>query len=86
MFSSLAFLVYFCAFALPLLLMYRFHSGPWHLHLLAILAAFGMGFVRTPEAWKSPAFDMAFGAVFVFLAVWGIGGLIAFRTHREKHA
>ena len=45
-----------------------------------------MGFVRTPEAWKSPAIDMAFGAVFVLLAVWGIGGLVAFHTHREKHA
>ena len=86
MLSSLAVLVYFCAFALPLLLLYRFHSGPWYIHLLAIAAAAGMGFVQTPEALKSPAYDIAFGAVFVFLAVWGIGGLVAFHSHREKHA
>jgi len=86
MLSSLAVLVFFCAFAIPLVLLYRFHAAPWYFHLLAIAAAVGMGFARTPEAWKSPAYDMAFGGVFVFLAVWGIGGLIAFHSHREKHA
>jgi len=86
MFTLLAVLVYFCAFALPVLLLYRFHSGPWHLHLLAILAALGMGSVRIPASWSSPAFDIVFGATFVFLVVWGIGGLLAFRWHRAKHA
>jgi hypothetical protein len=86
MFSTLAVLVFFCAFALPLLLLYRLHAGPWYLHVLALAAAVGLGLMHTPEAWKSPAFDMAVGAVFVFLAVWGIGGLVAFHSHREKHA
>lgn len=86
MFSTLAVLVYVFAFATPLLLLYRRHAARWFWHLLALAAALAMGFAETPAAWKSPAYDMIFGAVFVFLAVWGIGGLVAFRWHHEKHA
>ncbi len=86
MFSTLAVLVYLLAFGIPLVLLYRYHSAAWYWHVLAILAAVGMGFVKTPESWRTPAFDMVFGAVFVFLVVWGLGGLVAFRWHREKHA
>lgn len=86
MFSTLAVLVYLLAFAIPLFLLYRYHSLAWYWHALAILAALGMGFIQTPPEWKSQTFDLLFGAVFVVLAVWGIGGLVAFRWHREKHA
>ncbi len=86
MFSTLAVLVYLLAFAIPLLLLYHYHSAAWYWHVLAILAALGMGFIQTPENWKSPTFDLCFGAVFVVLVVWGIGGLVAFRWHRERHA
>ncbi len=86
MFSTLAVLVYLLAFAIPLLLLYRYHSAAWYWHVLAILAALGMGFIQTPESWKSATFDLCFGAVFVVLVVWGIGGLVAFRWHRERHA
>lgn len=86
MFSTLAVLVYLLAFAIPLIALYHFHSAPWHWHVLAILAALGMGFVETPAAWKSPTYDLVFGAVFVALIVWGIGGLVAFGWHRQRHA
>ena len=86
MFSSVAVLVYVAAFAIPLFLLYRFHSAPWPLHLLALLAAFCMGFVQTPPEWKTATFDLAFGGVFVFLVTWGIGGLVPHRRHRERHA
>jgi len=86
MFSALAVLVYALAFGVPVYLLYRHHAGPWYLHALSLLAALAMGFVTTPESWKSPAFDIVFGAVFVFLAVWGIGGLFFSGSHHAKHA
>jgi hypothetical protein len=30
--------------------------------------------------------DLAMGAVFIFLMIWGIGGLIVYRPHRTRHA
>lgn len=81
MFSSFAVLVYLAAFAIPLFLLYRYHSMAWYWHVLALLAAVGMGFVQPPAS-----LDLVYGAVFVFLVVWGLGGLVAFRWHREKHA
>lgn len=89
MFSTWAVLVYLLAFGLPIWLLYHFHSAPWYWHVLALLAAVAMGFFQTPPQWQSQAFDLAFGAVFILLATWGIGGLLAFRwhgPHHEKHA
>jgi hypothetical protein len=86
MFSTLAVLVYLAAFGLPSFLLYRYRSTAWYWHALAIVAALGMGFVQTPPEWKSPAFDLIFGGVFMFLVTWGFGGLITFRSHRHKHA
>ena len=85
MFTTLAVLVYLVALSVPLLLVYCFHSH-WYWHALSLIAALGLGFVRTPPEWKTPAFDMCFGAVFVFLLVWGLAGLLRPRHHREKHA
>ena len=89
MFSILAVLIYVFAIALPVFLLYRFRSQSWYWHVLATLAALGLGFVPTPPAWKAETFDLAFGFAFILLLVWGVGGLVVFRPHRphrEKHA
>lgn len=88
MFSILAVLLYLLAIALPVFLLYRFRSQSWYWHVLAVLAAIGLGFVPTPLEWKTEAFDLAFGFAFILLLVWGVGGLVVFRPrpHREKHA
>jgi len=89
MFSILAVLMYLGAIAVPIVLLYHFRSQSWYWHILAVLAALGLGFVPTPPTWKTEAFDLAFGFVFILLLVWGIGGLVVFRPHRphrEKHA
>lgn len=89
MFSILAVLMYLLAITVPVILLFRFHSQAWYWHILAVMAALGLGFVPTPPAWKTEAFDLAFGFVFILLLVWGIGGLVVFRPHRphrEKHA
>ena len=50
------------------------------------MGALALGFVPTPAELKSSTFDLTFGGVFIFLMVWGIGGLIVFRPHHERHA
>ena len=86
MFTTVAVLVYLAAIAIPAFLLYQ--SGPqrWYLHLMAIAAAIGMGFIPIPAGLQVPTYDLIFGFVFSALLVWGIGGLLPIRRHREKHA
>lgn len=89
MFSLLAVLIYLLAIGIPVYLLYRFRSQSWYWHVLAILAAVGVGFAPTPPTWRTEAFDLLFGFAFIVLLVWGIGGLVVFRPHyprHEKHA
>ena len=83
----MAILVYLLAFGLPVYLLLRFDSHSWIWHALAIAAALALGFVPTPPEWKTKTFDLLFGSVFVFLMVWGIGGLLPIlRHHHARHA
>lgn len=84
--TLLVVLVYLLAIGVPVYLLYRFRSQSWYWHILAIVVAVSLGFVPTPPSLKSAAFDLVFGAVFTSLVVWGIGGLVAVRPRREKHA
>jgi len=84
--TMLAVLAYMAALAVPGFLLYRFGSLAWYWHAVSILAALGVGFMPTPPALANPACELLTGIVFVFLVVWGIGGLVVFRPHREKHA
>jgi len=89
MFSSFAILVYLVALGLPIYFLFHFHSQAWYWHVLSALAALCLGLVPMP-AWAQAAyFDLLMGFLFVFLIVWGVGGLILFRPHHphhEKHA
>jgi len=51
-----------------------------------MLGALGIGLIPTPPGWQKPAFDLVFGSVIVVLLLWGLGGLMLWRPHREKHA
>jgi hypothetical protein len=83
----MAILVFLLAFAIPVYLLYRFGSHSWIWHTLALAAALGLGFLPTPPEWKTKTFDLLFGSVFMFLLVWGIGGLLpVVRHHRARHA
>ena len=82
----MAIVVYLLSFALAVLLLYAIHSRPWYLHAMAVAAALVLGFVQPPPEWKGIAYDLAFGGLITFLLVWGVGGLITIRPHREKHA
>jgi hypothetical protein len=85
MFSMLAILIYAAATGIPAWLLYRFGSAQRYWHVLSIVAALGLGFIPLPSA-SSHAYDMTLGFAFVFLLVWGIGGLFAFRPHHARHA
>ena len=84
--SSMAVLVYLLAIGIPVCLLHHFHSQAWYWHVLAVLGGLGIGLVPTPPEWKTAVFDMAFGFVMVLLLVWGLGGLMLWRSHHEKHA
>jgi hypothetical protein len=83
----MVFVVYLLSFSLALFLLWAFRSRHWYLHALAIAGALALGFVQIPEKWRGANFDIALGAVIVFLLAWGIGGLVTLHAHRrEKHA
>ena len=86
--SILAVLAYLVAMGLPIFLLYRFHAQTWYWHVLAVVAAIGLGFIPIPAELQRPGFDLIFGSVFIVLMIWGAGGLILYRTHQhhEKHA
>jgi hypothetical protein len=84
--ATFAFLVYLLAIGIPLYFLYRFHSQAWYWHVLALLAALAIGLIPTPPEWKTALLDLVFGSTMVLLLIWGIGGLVTPRVHREKHA
>lgn len=89
MFSMVAILVYLVAAAVPVWLLYHFGSEAWYWHLLALGGAVLLGFLPLPVQLSSIGYDLAIGFVFVFLLIWGVGGLLSIRArrlHRERHA
>jgi hypothetical protein len=86
MFTILAVRIYLLAIRIPVYLLYHFGPRRWIWHLLSIMAALAIGFVPTPPAWKATELDLFFGFSFVSLMTWGIGGFVAFRRHRVRHA
>jgi hypothetical protein len=85
--TFVAALVYLSGMGLPILLLYRFHSQSWYWHVLAMLGAIALGLLPIPADLQRPGFDLVFGFVFIFLMVWGGGGLLLPAAHhREKHA
>ena len=86
MFTLLAVVAYLAALAISILLLRHFGSAHWSWHVLAILAALALGMMPGPDGIQGPAVDLAFGFVFILLMTWGIGGIVAFRPRRHKHA
>lgn len=86
--TSLVFLVYAFAFGLALLLIYLFKPLAWYWHILSCAAALAIGLMPPRAGWQGPAFDLVYGFVFIFLMVWGIGGVAMYRSRqpRKRHA
>ena len=86
MYTLLAVLVYTAAIAIPVLLLDHFHAQAWYWHGLAVVASLVLGLTPIPPDLQTRGLDLVFGFVFIALISWGLGGLIVFRTHHEKHA
>ena len=88
MFIMLVVVAYLAALAVSVLLLRHFGSAHWSWHVLAILAALGLGMMPAPDALQGPGVDLVFGVAFILLMGWGIGGIVVFRPHhhRPKHA
>jgi len=84
--SMWAVLVYAVAIGAPLLVLYIHGSAHWYWHALAILAALGLGLIPPPSQLQGVTVDLVCGFGFVFLMVWGIGGLVVFHPHHARHA
>jgi hypothetical protein len=82
----LAILVYLAALAIPGYALYRFQSQSWYWHTLAIAAAIALGIAPIPPDFQKRGFDLLFGFLVVALLFWGVGGLIVYHPHHEKHA
>jgi hypothetical protein len=85
MFSMLAILTYLAAMAIPAWLLRRFGSEAWYWHVLAILGGLAVGLMPTPPALSTPTPELVVGFAFLFLMVWGIGGLAMHRPHHVRH-
>jgi len=54
--------------------------------VLAVIAALVIGLMPGTALLETFGGSMLYGFVFVFLMIWGVGGLIPFRRLRKKHA
>ena len=84
--SMWAVLIYAVAIGIPLLVLYLYGSAHWYWHVFAILAALAVGLIPPPLQLQGVTFDVLYGFAFIFLMVWGIGGIVVFRPHHPKHA
>lgn len=76
----LPFLVYGGAFCIAVALLYFFRT-PWYWHVLAVLAAVGLGLI--PDLRDRGFPDLLVGFVFFGLLVWGIGAPFFVRHHQD---
>ncbi|MBZ5581776.1 MAG: hypothetical protein LAQ30_06135 [Acidobacteriia bacterium] len=86
MFSIAAGLLFLTALLLPVYLIRRFHPLVWPMHVLALIAAAGIGLAPGTALLNSPYGTFIYLFSFIFLVVWGLGGLFAYRLRRGKHA
>lgn len=78
-------LLYGVVVSLAVFLLWYFSAQAWYWHVLSLAAALALGLMPAPVGWQGPAFDVLFGSVFLFLIVWGVGGMVTYRSHRASH-
>jgi hypothetical protein len=66
------FAVYGGSALIALVLLHFFRARHWYWHVLSAMVAMVAGLVPMPPAWHVPNIDLAVGAVFTFLFLWGI--------------
>lgn len=82
---SMVALAYAAAFAAAIFLLWRFSNIKWYWHLLAVVAAIGLGFMPPLQVTATAVYDMVIGVVFLVLVVWGIGEPVFKVFHIHRH-
>lgn len=77
-------LAYGASLGLALLLLYYVHLRAWAVHIASVALALCIGLIPNPFGWTRPSLDLATGALFTFLLVWGVGEL-AFHSEAHHH-
>ena len=86
----MVFLIFGGAAVLALALLYFFHAN-WYWHVTSVSLALVIGLIPpdripVPAVW-GPTRDIVVGAIFAFLAIWGLGAPLFRRHHRPtQHA
>lgn len=83
--SSFVLLIYAAIFIAAVFLLWRFSHIRWYWHVAALLCAIGLGLVPLRPNWDGATMDMTFGAVFLFLFVWGCGEPVFRVLHLPRH-
>jgi hypothetical protein len=79
-----AIVIYCVALVLAIFLDWRFGRIRWYWHVGAVALAIAVGFMRPLEGLAGPKFDLAIGATFTFLFVWGVSEVF-FKAFRLPH-
>lgn len=82
---SLVLLAYGCATALAFLLLYRYEPVHWALHVLSLIAAMALDFVRLPQNLSGPEGTVFTGTIFLFLFCWGAFAPFFYKWHYRRH-
>lgn len=73
---SWVFIAYGLAALAALIILWLYQPAKWYWHILAIVAAFGIGLIPTPEPFRADNIrryaDAVVGTIFVFLIFWGL--------------
>ena len=83
--SSMVALTYGAAFAVAIFLLWRFSNIKWYWHVLAVVAAIGLGLMPPLKVDSAAMYDMVIGVVFLVLVVWGIGEPVFKIFHIHRH-
>jgi hypothetical protein len=79
-------LAYVAVFILAAFLLWRFSHIRWYWHAGAVVIALALGMMPLRPDWNGPTMDLTFGALFLFLVVWGCGEPLFKLLHLPRHA
>ena len=78
--------VYLGALAIAILLLFELRNLAWYWHAASVAVALAIGVMPPLEHFVGPAYDLAVGAIFIVLMVWGLGAPLFHHSPDHAHA